>query len=262
MRCTKIWVTLALVAGAFASQAQESTPPSHVAPSTVKSNSATRPINTRSEQATAQLRSNKSASEALDAELGKAKPFASGVPRAVKQLGLQTQATPAATVPTWDLKDAWSAWCDANWDQTCEGFETWNPPANWDICRFNVVEESKAHGEWAVVAADAKKVTVRLKSWGSHAFFDRWGGWVRVKLQTVQLVPSSATPEQRQTLACSYGNGGGSGGQGLSEYLFCAADPTDPSGSFGIQMCADYVYENGVKKYIRGPYACGVCFRQ
>jgi hypothetical protein len=197
----------------------------------------------------------------VEKEMGASAPFSKGVPKALRSQ-LETTDNPVAPVPTWDLKDPWSAWCDANWTQTCEGFESWSPPDGWDICKFNVVEESKSHGEWAVVFADPKTVRVHLKSWGSHAFFDQWGGWVRVRLSSAQLIPSSATPEQRKPLNCSYNNGGGSAGQGMSEYLFCAAYPTNPNGSFGIQMCADYIFENGEKKYTKGPYPCGVCFRQ
>lgn len=257
----QILLSFCLITLTFGAQSAD-TPQSDFAPRVVKPNSATRPLDPKLEQRASEFQSDKQSSLAIETELAKPKPFSNGIPLAIKELGIKPMAEPVASVPTWDVKDAWSAWCESNWDQSCEGFETWNPPNNWDICRFNVVEESKSHGEWGVVAADPKKITVRLKSWGSHAFFDRWGGWVRVKLQTAQLIPSSATQEQRKTLGCAYNNGGGSAGQGLSEFLFCAADPTDSNGSFGIQMCADYIYENGIKKFVRGPYPCGVCFRR
>jgi hypothetical protein len=222
-------------------------------------------VTSRSETRTVDPREQKLSTPQIKAriqqELQSPAPFRSGVPKTL-HAELAAPTPPVQPVPTWDLTDAWRAWCDADWTQTCEGTESWAPPQGWDICRYNVVEESKAHGEWAVTGAGPKGLSVHLKSWGSHAFFDQWGGWVHVKLATAQLILATATPDQRQTLGCSYGNGGGSAGQGISEFLFCAADPTDPDGSMGIQMCADYIYENGQKKMVRGPYACGICFRQ
>lgn len=136
----------------------------------VKPNSAMRPLDPKQEQRTSELYSNKQFSSAIEEELAKSKPFSNGIPQGIKALGAKPMAEAVSSVRTWDVKDAWSAWCESNWDQSCEGFQTWNPPNNWDICRFNVMEEGKSHGEWGVVAADPKKITVRLKSWGSHAF--------------------------------------------------------------------------------------------
>ena len=233
-----------------------------VTPWAVKSTSATREINVDQEIKLFSIRKNEEAAAIIEGELNKEKPFSQGIPKTLRSSSLQALATPLDATSTWDLRDPWRAWCSSDWDQRCEGFEEWNPPNGWDICRFNVVEETKNHGEWAVVAADAKKVRVHLKSWGSRFPLDRWGGSVAVRLATVQLISASATPEQRSTLGCSYSNGGGRGSQGMSEVLFCAADPADPNGSVGVQMCADYIFENGQKKYIRGPYPCGICYRK
>lgn len=253
LSCLLIAGITLLAAGA--SSAQEEKQAKDTGAVMVTPSSATRPYSSK-EQKT----ESSQVKDLVKKEMESGANFTKGVPKILRSL-LESTDNPVAPVPTWDLKDPWSAWCEANWTQTCDGFESWSPPSGWDICKFNVVEESKAHGEWAVVFADPKTVRVHLNSWGSRAFFDRWGGWVRVRLASAQLIPSSATAEQRKPLNCAYNNGGGSAGQGMSEYLFCAADPTNPDSSFGIQMCADYIFENGQKKYTRGPYPCGVCFR-
>lgn len=85
---------------------------------------------------------------------------------------------------------------------------------------------------------------------------------MRVKLSVAQLISSSATPEQRKPLNCSYNNGAGNAGNGMSEYAFCSADLTKPEGSIGTEMCRDYIFENGVKKYTTTAYPCGVCFAE
>jgi len=226
----------------------------------VKSNSSSRTFDVEREVRNTAINSDEQVRSVISKESKGVSPLANGIPKTVLDRANQLSNVTATKAPTADLRDVWKVWCESAWDETCEGVEVWNPPATWDICRFNLVEESKSRGQWGVVNADKTKITVRLKSWGTGAFFDRKSGWVRVRLDTVQLIASSATEEQRKTIGCSYNNGGGTAGQGLSEMLFCASDPTDPSGRMGIQMCADYIYDNGVKKYTYGPYACGVCF--
>jgi len=220
---------------------------------TVGPTSSTRVIKEKEQQI-----ANPRFNQALQRELVQTRPFSKGIESFLKDNDLKT----VAPVPVWDLQDTWSAWCAAEWNERCDGFQEWSPPAGWDICRYNVVEESKAHGEWQIVVSNERMVRVHLKSWGSQAFFDRWGGWVRVKMVTAQLIPTSSTPEQRAPLNCSYANGSGGAGQGMTEYLFCAADPFSTDSAFGVQMCADYTFENGQKKIVRGPYACGVCFKK
>ena len=151
-----------------------------------------------------------------------------------------------------DLKDVMTVWCDANWTQTCEGVETWKAPTGFDVCKFTVTEESKAHGEWSS-GADLREIRIKVKSFGSFAFFDQWGGWVRVRISSVTLVSSNSSTEYRKNTGC---NLGGVIGSPRTE-SFCLPTPTNPG--FGSLMCRDYAYQNGIKKYLNSPYVCGVC---
>lgn len=249
-------------------RAEDSGPKPIISFKAIVPTTATRSLDEKGELLMSHLRSDPSMAAILDQELEKPKPFSSGLPPAVVTETLKWGWGPFSASATYsartrDIRDVWSVWCEASWDGRCEGTETWIPPNNWDICRFSIAEESKTHGEWAVVEANAKKIRVHVKSHGSGAFFDKWGGYVRVKLVHAQLIPTAMTPEERVSMNCNYNNGiagAGGTGAGLTEYALCLPNPKDTSFKSGIQMCADYIYENGVKKYTRGPYPCGVCF--
>lgn len=204
---------------------------------------ATRALDEKGERLLSQMRSDPTIAAVMEQELEKPKPFSSGLPPVmaseIVKWGPFQFGGAGYSGRTRDIKDAWSVWCEASWDGRCEGTETWTPPNNWDICRFSIAEESKTHGEWAVVEANARKIRVHLKSHGSGAFFDQWGGYVRVKLVHVQLIPTSMTPEDRAPMNCSYNNGIaniGGGGAGLTEQAFCLPNPNDRGHRSGIQM--------------------------
>jgi hypothetical protein len=166
-------------------------------------------------------------------------------------------ATPIAQ--TWVATDVWKVWCDADWNERCEGREYYKPEDGWDICEYKFTEESKSHGEWHVIDASSTRVGVYLRSAGSHFPFDRWGGWVRVRLSYVKFITAGATKEQRDLAKCKLTNAGG-GGQGGTD-LWCIADWRDLGGHMGVQICAEWIIEDGKKKYT-STLPCGVCYRE
>lgn len=229
----------------------------------VEPGSSSRAIDVKKDEKMSILQSDKGFQNAIRDELKQPSPFSAGISDTVQKDASRLLNSPPAAIATWDILDAWSAWCDTEWHETCEGYEKYTPPEGWDICRYNLVEVSKSDrsASWAITRANAKEIQVYVYSRGSHMPWDRWGSWVRVKLQMVQLVPSSSSEEQRKPLGCSYNNAGGSG-QDITELIYCAPDPMNPSSSIGVQICSDYRYDqNGRKYYTREGYPCGVCLR-
>lgn len=162
-----------------------------------------------------------------------------------------------------DEKDPWEVGCDVDWKGRCEGVQTLEPPPGWEICNFILAETSRNKGgSWAFMGANSKGIKIKVKANGSANPLDQWGGWVWVRVTAWRLFSTEANEEQREQLKCNYNpDGGGKGGGRFSEEAFCAANPKDPGSSIGVQMCMDYVMEDGRKKVVSAPYACGVCGR-
>lgn len=161
-----------------------------------------------------------------------------------------------------DLVDVVTVGCDAKWNETCSGTYNYAPPDGWEICRYKAVETSRNKGgRWGLSGASSKNISIKLESWGSGNFLDQWGGWVWVNLQAVRYFESEADEHQRKLLNCDYSNAGGGATAPFVEEAFCAANPKDPGSSIGVQMCINFVYEDGKKKYTSAPYPCGVCTR-
>ena len=153
-----------------------------------------------------------------------------------------------------EFKDVWRPSCDASWDSTCGGDARLDAPPSWKICRYSIVVDSISHGEWRLNYANKKQISVHLHSWGSRAPFDRWSGWVILRMSELTLVPEITSDEDWVSSGCTLANGGGSLGSPGTEELRCV--PTGPN--MGVQLCRDYIYEGGQRKY-SAPYQCGVC---
>lgn len=188
-----------------------------------------------------------------------------------------TDKIATATVPI-----PWSIYCNAAWDEECEDTQRFTPPydqlkqlgisfrrsnaeviaTSWEICKFTAVVDTKSdNASWAIKGADVNGITFWVKSRGSHIFYDRWGSDVRIRLANVTYIigDKPSTQAERNKAQCSYSNNGSVSSSSTQDMLFCAADPFNPGSTIGVQMCGDYIWQDGGRRMIRGPYACGVC---
>lgn len=229
-------------------QASSMSEASKTSVNSVRANSSRRSVDTKSEIALQQIRSLPKNVEELK-KIGTSQLLSFDIP-----IGDSLQLP-----RTLKLRDVMTAWCESNWTETCDGVERWNSPDGYEICKFGTIVESISHGEWSS-SADKAEIRIKLKSWGSHAFFDQWGGWARVRLASVELILKGSSETDRNAAGCSLANnGGGPSGSKHTENAFCLSDPFQPGVKPGTQMCQDFIYESGVKKLIGAPYPCGVC---
>ena len=105
-------------------------------------------------------------------------------------------------------------WCEADWDNQCDGTERIVAAEGWQICRLTYERSERGRtdvrlkpGAWVEDEPGRTnrfaQYTLELYAEGSRLFLDRWSS--RVKLSDVRLfvIPMNATDAQRREANCA-----------------------------------------------------------
>jgi hypothetical protein len=106
--------------------------------------------------------------------------------------------------------------CNADWNQTCQGYFTLDAPSGYQICKFLDTVTTKNNGFDSFTPANFysedtgpirrfNSYGYNIGSTGSGNILDRWGGSFAVVNLGIRIIPSNKTLADKQSLGCDMG---------------------------------------------------------